>query len=221
MRATGLSRRTTALLLSAVLSVGLAASAKAASQGGSGSPATTVLAHQVIPKLDSYALLGRSNPGQRVQVGVAIASPRAAEEAAFARALYTPGSSDFHHFLTPAQRARRFGVDAATVAQVQAAVTAQGLTVAYRAPDGRYLLLAGTVSQVERTFSVTEEDHRGLDGSVFRANREAPTVPNGVTAVLGLSSIGMTRSQNICSVNFCTGTLKAQDLWSIYDQPSN
>jgi kumamolisin len=132
-----------------------------------------------------------------VQVGVAIASPKEAEEAAFAKALYTAGSPDFHHFLTPSQRAARFGVDVATVGRVRGAVTADGLSVAYSAPDGTYVLLAGTVGQVERTFSVTEEDHRGLDGTMFRANGNAPTVPLGVNAVLGLSSIGMTRSQDV------------------------
>jgi subtilase family serine protease len=152
----------------------MAATAKAATRADSPSTSTVVLTHQVIPNLASYQLLGPSNPDQRVQVGVAIASPKEAEEAAFAKALYTAGSPDFHHFLT-----------------------ADGLSVAYSAPDGRYVLLAGTVGQVERTFSVTEEDHRGLDGTMFRANGNAPTVPLGVNAVLGLSSIGMTRSQDV------------------------
>ena len=221
MLGSSLTRKAGGAALSVALLAGMAASAKAATSTATTAAATTVLTRQVIPNLSDYPRLGRSNADQRVQVGVSIASPKAAEEAAFAKALYTPGSADFHHFLTPSERAARFGVDASTVARVSRAVTARGLSVAYAAPDGTYLLLAGNVGQVEQTFAITEEDHRGLDGTTFRANAQPPTVPAGVNAVLGLSSIGMKTSQNVCTVNVCTGTLTAQDLWSVYNQPSS
>src|SRR4051794_16955264 len=106
-------RRATAVAtLSTLVFGGLAASAAAATgTTATATGATTVLTKQVIPNLAGYTRLADANPDQSLQVGVAIASPHAAEQAAYAKALYTPGSSDFHQFLTPAQRAARFGVD--------------------------------------------------------------------------------------------------------------
>src|SRR4051794_11124763 len=221
-------RRATAVAtLSTLVFGGLAASAAAATTGttatstATATGATTVLTKQVIPNLAAYTRLADANPDQSLQVGVAIASPHAAEQAAYAKALYTPGSSDFHQFLTPAQRAARFGVDTTTAGRIQNALTTNGLRVAYAAPDNTYLVLTGTVAAVERTFSVSEQQYRGVDGSTFQANAQAPTVPSGVSAVLGLTSLETTHtSQDLCLQGTCTGTATAEDLWSAYDQPS-
>lgn len=212
---------TTLRVLSAALLVTPAAFVAAGSAGAAtAAPPPVVLAKQVAPGLTGATQLRPTDGTKVLQVAVSIAHPHDADELATFNAMYTPGNALFHHFLTPTQFNARFGVDTTTAGRIEHDVTSKGLTVEYANPDRSYLTLHGTVAQIEKTFAVDLADFTGADGNVFRANVQGPTVPAGVNAVLGLSSLSTFKThQDICVRGQCTGSMTPQDLWSIYDQP--
>jgi len=190
-----------------------------------------VLASDVIPNLAKVQELGSMSPSQRIQVGVALTNPNAAAEAAAARAVYDPASSGYHHFYTPAQWAARFSVAKSTYTGVASQLTSQGLAVVYSAPTRDYLTLSGTVAQVERTFGVSLNTYALKGGQTFHANAQAPRVPNGVSAVLGMESLSTQLPKHSapvqspqqtgpCVQGTCIGLVTASDLWSIYGMPA-
>ncbi|HET6811767.1 MAG TPA: S53 family peptidase [Acidimicrobiales bacterium] len=198
--------------------------------------ATTVLTGDVLSGLSG--LPSSPTPGSTpVQVGVTIASPDRSGLDASYRAIYTPGSAQYHRFLSAGDVAAQFGVPAATESAVEAWATRAGLRKVFVSTDNEYLLLAGTAGQAESTFSVTLANFTAPDGSTFYANTTGPTIPAGlgVDGVLGLNSYLKahtynhapsadaphgTPAQDTCLSGTCIGLTTPQDLWSIYDQPT-
>ena len=70
--------------------------------------ATEVLTTDVLPGLAGLASTPIA-PGTSVQVAVTLGNPNAAAQDALYNAIYTKGSAQYHHFLTPAQVAAEFG----------------------------------------------------------------------------------------------------------------
>jgi subtilase family serine protease len=148
--------------------------------------ATKILTSAVIPGLDKLTDLGAVPTSQPMTVGVALARNTAAIDAEY-KALYTKGSSTYHDFLTPAQFTAQFGIDPAVSAATATTLERYGLTASYVASDGSYLELTGTAAQVEATFDTTLENF-SIAGKTYYANTIAATVPDAVSAVLGLTS---------------------------------
>ena len=231
----GAGERTGAAANSAAgTAVNAAAGAVARTASGAGAATSTggwqVLTGHVIPNLAQMQQLGALPQGQKIQVGVALANPNAAAEQAAAQAVYNPSSASYHHYFTPARWAAQFSVGAATFNAISHQLTGQGLRVVYTAPTRDYATLSGTVAQVERTFGVTLDNYATTSGYHFYANTAAPRVPNGVNAVIGLETLSRqlpkvpvqsTHQGGPCVQHICTGLITAQDLWSIYDQPSS
>lgn len=216
-----------------------AAGTAAAAAPAAASAPTVVLTNDVLSGLSQATVLGHTSPDTKVEVGITLTRPHPAQEAEFKHGLYTKGSPTYHQFLTPAQFDAKFGVPQATFDAVKSWATRDGLTVA-ASPDSRdYVLLAGTAAQAERTFAVTLKDYRDSTGRYF-ANANAPTVPAGedINGVIGLNSKlrshtfhskpansaphGRVPAQDTCDVpSNCIGLTTPQDLWSVYDQPTD
>jgi subtilase family serine protease len=97
-----------------------AASASAATMRRLGTPAQ-------IPT-GAHAL-GALNAGRSIQATVTLAPRDPAALRSFAQEVSTPGSPDFHQYLTPAQFVARFGPTAGEVDQARAALAAPGLSL--------------------------------------------------------------------------------------------
>ena len=210
---------------------------------GSGSTAlsvskTMVLNNDVVPGLAGDTLVGPAPSGKQLQLDLTISRPHPAAEQALYTALYTKGSSQYHHFLTPAEFDAQFGVPKAAYQAVLTWATRDGLRLV-AAPGSRDILqLSGTVTEAERTFGVTINDYTTAGGQKFYANAAGPTVPAGfnVEGLFGLNSLlamhtyptgpttatsatGATKQQSDCEETTCIGLTTPQDLWSVYDQP--
>jgi subtilase family serine protease len=124
---------------------------------------------------------------------VVLAPRDAAGMAALATAVSTPGSPQFHHFLSVAQVAARFGATPASVSAVQSTLRAQGLTPGALAPDRLSLAVSGTVAQASQAFGVTLRRYREASGRQVFANTTAARVPGAlrgvVAGVLGLDDL--------------------------------
>lgn len=188
-----------------------------------------LLAANVLAGLDHLASAAVA-PNTPMQIGVALARPDAAGEKALYQRQYQAGSSDYRHFLTPAQFDARFGLSAATFNRAVSWLRSAGLTVDTTAGSHDYLLAGGTVDQVQRVFTTTIRRYQ-LGTTSFLANTTAPSVPSNlpVLSVLGLNTyqrfsvpahpakpLGGLLSLAALPNLFAT---TPQSLWSVYNQP--
>ena len=196
--------------------------AASASEPSAADHAGTKVLSDVIPNLTTLATDGGEvDPDMKMSVGVLLSGQTAKRDAAY-RAMTTKGSSSYGRTYTPDQYAADFGVSAKTSNAVQKKVEKDGLTPAYVAKDGSYLLLRGSASQVEETFHLSV--HTFTQGTTtFYANTTGATVPADVSNVLGLTDLTkmhLHADQDTCAPSKCTGITGPTALWSMYDQPN-
>jgi subtilase family serine protease len=124
-----------------------------------------------------------------VQLTITLRSPQAAAAQAFAQSVNEPGSTDYHHFLTPAQYASRFGPSAATANSVKSWLTSEGLKVTGEGIG--YLTASGPAANAESAFGTQLATFKH-DGQSVMAPTGAVTVPaslgSSVQSVLGLDT---------------------------------
>ncbi|MDQ1377779.1 MAG: kumamolisin [Acidimicrobiaceae bacterium] len=151
-------------------------------------PAGRVLPSNVLPGLAGLASVA-PDPGATIQVGLALSRPDPSGEMALYQRLYQAGSSDYRHFLTPAQFNQRFGVSPQVYQQALSWLQDAGLSIDSSVLSHDFLLATGTVAQVERTFATSIRRYQ-LGSTTFLANTTAPTVPGDlpVMSVLGLNT---------------------------------
>lgn len=108
---------------------------------------------------------------------------------AFLAELHTPGSPNFHRWLTPDQFGDRFGASAADMARVTQWLTAEGLAVHDLAQGRQWITFSGTAESVGRAFR-TELHRYEVGGKIHFAPSSDPTVPAAIARVVsGLSGL--------------------------------
>ena len=200
-----------------------AATSFGASSATSAKVETTVMTTDVLGAVKTAKDLGSTPANTSVQVGITLDNPNAAAQNAAYNAIYTPGSPDYHHFLTASQVATDFGVPRSTYDRLKKWATRDGMKVVFTPDTNEYLLLRGSAKDVERTFSVSMKSFR-QGSKTFYANTNGPSVPEGldIAGVIGLNNLLAAHTdQSTCEDSDCVGLTTPQDLWSIYDQPKN
>lgn len=161
--------------------LGLAALALAAGCGAGGDSAAT----------NGPRVVSRTDPGRTVDFTLSLRQDRAAVQR-FLRALETPGSPQYHRFISPAQFGARFGVSAAELRRVTAALRSAGLQVTTSVPQRTTLGVRGSVAAVERFLGTRLNEWVGADGRRYRAPARHPRIPDGldraVAAATGLDT---------------------------------
>ena len=82
-----------------------------------------------------------------------------------------PASPNYHHWLTPAQYADRFGVSAADLSTITQWLRGQGLTIAGVAQGRNWIAVSGSAAQIEAAFS-TEIHEYQVDGQAHFRQRD-------------------------------------------------
>jgi subtilase family serine protease len=107
----------------------------------------------------------------------------------FNTAQHTPGSADFHHWLTPEEFASRFGVAMADINALSSYLTSKGFKVESVSTGGRAITFTGTAGQIKNTFH-TEIHHYLWHGEAHIANSSDPQIPAAFAGVVnGLVNI--------------------------------
>src|SRR5438067_9676605 len=184
LRSVGVSLALAALSISVVTS-------DPATAGLSGTPSgLRVLGTNLLPGLAQLVPTGAPPAGELREIGIGLQRPRVAEEDALYRRLYDPASADYHRFLSPAAFSARFGVDAAAFRATLSWLRSGGLRVTHAAASRDYVLVQGTVAQLERRFRTTLHTFE-VKGIEFVANTLAPVVPATlpVLSVIGLNDL--------------------------------
>ena len=95
----------------------------------------------------------------------------------------TPGSPNYHHWLTPEEYAQRFGVSDADMGRITAWLKTQGLNVAAVARGRNWVAVNGTAAQIESAFQ-TELHEYNAGGETHFANASEPTIPAAFADVI-------------------------------------
>jgi subtilase family serine protease len=124
--------------------------------------------------------------GARLRVTVTMRPRDPAALAAYARAVSTPGSADYHAYLTPRQFARRFGPTPSQVSLVRRSLQARGLHPGQVSAGGLSIPLLATAGALERGFRTS------LRRLSFSGRRTAVAATSPL--VLGAGSAGVVQS---------------------------
>jgi uncharacterized protein (TIGR03437 family) len=161
----------------------------------------TVLAGNLHPKALAAALAG--NDQGRVAPSLAMPyitltlAPSASQQADLEKLLVeqqTPGSPNYHHWLTPEEYGQRFGVSDTDISKITQWLQQQGLNVVSVARGRSWIAANGTAAQVEGAFQ-TEIHSYLVDGETHVANASEPSVPAAfgslVKGIRGLNDLRM------------------------------
>ena len=119
-------------------------------------------------------------------------SPNAKGAAAVAKAVSTPGSSQYRKYLTAAQWERRFSPSAADVARVTAFLKQSGFSVHGASADRTVVSASGSASRIEHVFATSLSYHR-VDGQKLRLADRKLSIPSRLAgAVLGIVGVNQT-----------------------------
>jgi subtilase family serine protease len=136
---------------------------------------------------------GHAAPGAPVSARIYLApNGGMARLQQFALAVSTPGSKQFHRFITPSQYFHRFGTTNSTVSAVRSWLTGAGLKINHVEAHNRWLDASGTVARAEAAFGVTIDKYKH-NGLSVQAPTTALSVPTGVaSSVLAVSGVDTT-----------------------------
>src|SRR5579871_943494 len=151
-----------------------------------GQPSRTVLTGHIHPLARPEFDRGRVSPALPLSyVTLTLAQP-AAQQASLDQLLseqQTPGSPNFHRWITPEEYAQRFGASEADVARVTAWLQGQGLTVTALARGRNWIAVSGPAAQIENAFQ-TEIHEYVVEGVAHFANATEPSVPSTLSGIL-------------------------------------
>ena len=99
-------------------------------------------------------------------------------------ALHTPGSSEFHHWLTAEQIGAQFGANPQDVAVLQQWLTSHGFAVNRLYKSGLVLDFSGTAAQIRETFHTEIHRLQMANGEKHLANVSDPQVPAALAAAV-------------------------------------
>src|SRR5579859_5513712 len=181
-------------------SLGLAVSFMAATAGtatASAHPAT----HQVSPLAARVAALEYSHPAGKVagntQVGfdMVLSLRHAAAAQALVRSVSTPGSAQFHRYLTRAAWEARFGPAQAQIAKAESWLRHNGFTVVSVPKTHLYVSAQGSARAIEHAFGV-QLGYYKVNGKTVRLAKGTVSIPSGMmgtmSGVSGLSEYAAT-----------------------------
>ena len=145
---------------------------------------------------------GRVAPNSSVSFDLTLKLRNAAGAQRFVRAVSTPGSRQFHHYLTDAQWEARFGPTKAEAAAATSWLRREGFRVGAVAKDRLFVPASGTARRVERAFGVSLGYYRvtGHKLRLAKGNLSLPVSMAGTVAgVIGVSQAIETTSLTAAS----------------------
>jgi len=118
-------------------------------------PGRQVVRRQLPAKALSAKSIGRMAANAQLTLAIGLPLRNEAELQALLRQLYDPTSTNYHHYLTPAEFMARFGPSEEDYRAVKAFATANGLDVPVENGNRMLVQVSGRVSDIERAFHTT------------------------------------------------------------------
>jgi hypothetical protein len=140
----------------------------------------------------SALLIGPYDQSQKLRLAIGLKPPKPEEEQMFLNSLYTPGSADYHKFLTAKEWNDRFSPSPADEQAVLDWAESQGLTISNRFPNRLVVDIEAPVVKIQQAFHL-QINRYSLDGKEVFSNDRDPVIPASVSAkilcVAGLNNI--------------------------------
>ncbi|MGA2213693.1 MAG: protease pro-enzyme activation domain-containing protein, partial [Bryobacteraceae bacterium] len=139
----------------------------------------TILTGNVHPKIRTATDQGRVAPSLALPYITLTMAPSAGQRADLEKLLadqQTPGSPNYHRWLTPEEYGQRFGASDADIAKITQWLQQQGLNVISVARGKSWIAASGTAAQAEAAFQ-TEIHSYLAEGERHFANASDPSVP--------------------------------------------
>lgn len=128
-------------------------------------------------KLDRMQIVLKRSEGQETELKQLIGD------------MHTPGSANFHKWLTPDDFGKRFGPSDADVAKVEGWLSSHGFSITKLNPGRQTLEFVGTAGQFRDTFHSTIHSYQ-VKGQTRLANSVAPEIPAALAPVVaGFTSL--------------------------------
>jgi hypothetical protein len=127
--------------------------------------------------------IGHLNPHQTLRLAFGLKPPYLVEEEQFLQELMTPGSPNFHKFLTPDEWNARFAPSVADEQAVLDWATSEGLTITHRYPNRLIVDVEAPVASIERSLRVTINSYAFQNYSYFSNERE-PALPAEIAGIV-------------------------------------
>ena len=132
---------------------------------------------------------GNTSSGQSVGFSVVLPLRDAAGAEQLARAVSTPGSAQYRHYVSADQFNARFAPSSASVGAVENFLKSQGFAVSGVAAGNRWVTASGTAAQVNRAFG-TQLKNYTWKGRKLRAPATAASVPSSISSsIAGITGL--------------------------------
>jgi subtilase family serine protease len=181
-----------ALLASGTMFAALGGQPAGASSSSRSVGARHVLAGSAAPASERKNPVGAVTKSTMIKFDLVLQERNPSAAAALVRAISTPGSAEFRHYITAAQWEARF---APTQAQVNTALEwlkGQGFRVGTASKDHITVSASGTAGQVEKAFGTNLENYR-VAGHVLRLATSNLSIPAslspGVIGAMGINEV--------------------------------
>ncbi len=176
--------------VAAVTIVSLSSSAGAAPHQG-----PVRLAGSVAPFTSHSRVTGAVTGSQRLTIQVWLRPGNLAGAQQYATAVSTPGSTLFHHYLSPDAYTARFGASQAAAGAVESWLRGRGFTSIQADPQRNYVRATGAVASIDAAFQTKLENYRSsadVNAGPYqlRANSQSVAIPGSLSKyVLGLTGL--------------------------------
>lgn len=147
---------------------------------------TVPLPHSVSPRIAPRFRTGTLPAGTAIDGITLVFQPSAAQKAALnalVQAQQTPGSPEYHQWLTPAQYADRFGMTPSDIAQVESWLESQGFNVDSVSPSRNSITFSGTAEEVQNAFQTELGTYR-VNGKDHWANATDLSIPAALQGIV-------------------------------------
>ncbi|MBN9387514.1 MAG: S8/S53 family peptidase [Chloroflexi bacterium] len=187
------------VLILALFDAGVTPVATAANNGNG----KVTLNGNVAPWLSQATFTGHSDPNGRVTFSLYLNLNNESALQTFIHNLYTPGTKEYRHFITPDQFHALYSPTQANLKAVTDFLSANSLKVEYNPANSMYVDASGTVAQIEKAFGVTENQYT-YNGKNLRANAQAPTIPASLAPLVYFIG-GLDESEQLITPYIRTG----------------
>ena len=155
--------------------------------GSTSASAYTILTRGTHPLARAEFEIGRMDPDKRIEnlsLVFKLSPAQIADRAALLAALIQPGSTQYHHWLTPEDYASRFGAKPADIQRAVDWLGSQGLEV-HDNPSrlGARVTFSGTVQSLEAAFR-TQMNRYLIRGETHYAMSPAPSIPTDLADIV-------------------------------------
>ncbi|HEY1354451.1 MAG TPA: S53 family peptidase [Ktedonobacteraceae bacterium] len=141
------------------------------------------LSGQSVPLVQRAHFVRAADVGMLLHLSIGLRPADSAGLQQTLQAIYTPGSPDYHRYLTAQEFTRRFAPDPQQVQQVVFFLQGQGISVQSIAPNRLLIDASVPVGVAERVFHIQINEYTYAN-QIFYANAQAPAVPAALQPVI-------------------------------------